>query len=218
MTHSFCLVIISLLCLTSSIQAIDEIPAWYYATADKPQSKAWYHDGSWWSILADGKNGSNFYKLSGDTWEKGELIDRAPQTRADVLSKGDLLFVLQWDARLPRFYKYSYDKQKQTYKLLSGFPVDLNVPEGHETMVIAEDSRGRLWVPFELGGTVRVIYSVSPDQREWNLKGVNIADGLKDDDIASIIAFDGCVGVLWSNQNTETLYFRVHRDADPHSR
>lgn len=199
--------------------AIYKFPTGTYATADKPQSKAWYHDGHWWCILFDGEEGSYFYKLVDDHWEKGTFPDALvypeAQTRADALSVGDALFVLEWEASSPRFCKYAYDEKQEKYHLLTGFPVHLSVPEGHETMVIAQDSQGKLWITFELNGRVRVIYSTSVDHRSWNAEGLEIADGLKDDDIASIIAFNGQIGVFWSNQNTESLCFRIHRDGDP---
>jgi hypothetical protein len=216
--HLFLLVAILLICATnllSNVCALDKFSVGLDATADKPQSKAWYHDGFWWCILFDGAEGSHFYRLVDDAWEKGALIYPETPTRADVLSKGDVLFVLEWEAVSPRLYKYEYDGQKKSYHLIDGFPVELNVHEGHETMAVAQDSVGRLWIPFELGGKVKVIYSTSDDHRIWNTDGVDIADGLNDDDIASIIAFDGKVGVFWSNQNTESLHFRIHRDGDP---
>ena len=221
MQKCYCFVLILLIytAFLPVVHAIDGFPAGSYATADKPQSKAWYHDGCWWCILFDGAEGSYFYKLVDDRWEKGTFPDALvyPEayTRADVLSKGDTLFVLEWEAASPRLYKYTYDDKEKTYHLLTGFPAQLSVPEGHETMVIAQDSRGKLWIPFELNGKVKVICSTSDDHRIWNTEGVEIADGLNDDDIASIIAFDGQIGVFWSNQNTESLHFRIHRDGDP---
>ncbi len=136
-------------------------------------------------------------------------------TRADVLSKGDTLFVLEWEKSSPRLYKYNYSSEGKSYDLLPGFPVELDVPKGHETMVIAQDSKGQLWIPFEIDKKVRVIYSASEDHRTWNTEGVVIGDGLDKDDIASVIAFDKQIGVFWSNQQKEALYFRIHRDGDP---
>jgi hypothetical protein len=215
----FALILLIYVVPSPVVCAIDKFPAGPYATADKPQSKAWYHGGCWWCILFDGEEGGYFYKLVDDHWEKGTFPDALvypeARTRADVLSKGDTLFVLEWEASSPRLYKYVYDDKQENYHLLIGFPVNLGVPEGHETMVIAQDSQGKLWIPFELNGKVRVIYSTSDDHRVWNAEGVEIADGLKDDDIASIIAFDRQIGVFWSNQKTESLYFRIHRDGDP---
>ena len=86
----------------SSAGAIAPFPVGPNATADKPQSKAWYHDGSWWLILFDGEEGSYFYKLVEGAWQKGAFPDALvypkAYTRADVLSSGDTLFVLEWEA------------------------------------------------------------------------------------------------------------------------
>ena len=44
----------------------------------------------------------------------------------------------------------------------------------------------------------------------------NIATGINDDDICAVTAFDGKIGVLWSNQNTQRFGFKYHIDgADP---
>ena len=73
-----------------------------------------YHDGNWWCILCDGITGSYFYRLVDDHWEKGTspdaLVYPGAYTRADVLSKGDILFVLEWEASSPRLYKYAQEK------------------------------------------------------------------------------------------------------------
>lgn len=41
------------------------------------------------------------------------------------------------------------------------------------------------------------------------------ASQINADDISSIVAFDGNVGVFWSNQNTGTFYFATHSAASP---
>lgn len=221
MRSCICFVFVLLICITLPAFAgtIKEFPAARDATADKPQSKAWYHDGNWWCILCDGWEGSHFYKLVDNQWERGQFADAdlssGVYTRADILSKGDSLFVLEWEATSPRLYKYSYDKNGKKYNLFDGFPIKLDVPEGIETMTIAQDTKGRLWIPFEYKGKVKVIYSTSSDHRKWNTRGVKIGDDLEDDDIASIIAFDEKIGIFWSNQGKGALYFRTHRDKDP---
>ena len=214
----FAFIILLFAAYSSGICEIHDFPVGHDATADKPQSKVWYHDATWWCILYDGAEGSYFYRLAGDSWEKGTFPDSrvypTAYTRADVLSSDPILFVLEWESTSPRLYKYEYDGENKAYNLLPGFPVNLRVPKGHETMVIAQDSTGKLWIPFELDGKVRVIHSVSADHLSWDTAGIEIADGLKDDDIASIIAFDDQIGVFWSNQKTESLHFRIHRDGD----
>ena len=66
MWNRYCFVTILLICaanLLSNVCALDEFSVGRDATADKPQSKAWYHDGFWWCILFNGVEGSYFYRL-----------------------------------------------------------------------------------------------------------------------------------------------------------
>jgi hypothetical protein len=35
------------------------------------------------------------------------------------------------------------------------------------------------------------------------------------DDISSVVAFDSQVGVMWSNQTDDAMYFATHKDGDP---
>ena len=204
---------------TSSKAAEIGFPVGRDATADKPQSKCWFHDGAWWCILFDGEAGSFFYRFVNGSWQKQTFPDALVypllRSRADVLSKSDTLVVLAWEAREPRLYKYTYAASLKRYELQNGFPVPIDIPPGHETLVMAQDSTGVLWIAFEREQRVWVFCSDAHDHHVWETEGVEIAQGLKDDDIASIIGFEGQIGVLWSNQKTQSLYFRVHQDGTP---
>jgi len=182
------------------------------ATADKPQSKAWHHDGSWWCILHDGRAGSYFYRLQHGTWAKGHMIYSGGPARADVLNDSSELYVLLWTAEKAEVFEFHYSDENGSYHLMEGFPVTLNLLQGHETAVLAKDSRGVLWVTYESQGAVYVSRSVTGLQ--WQENRV-LGSSLADDDISSIIAFDHGIGVFWSNQNLESLHFRVRRDSQP---
>jgi hypothetical protein len=186
------------------------------ATADKPQSKLWYHDGSWWSILDDGSGSSFVYRFVRNSWRKQTLLKGSHRgerrSRADVLSRDQILFVLLWNESHPQLYKYVYVAGEQLYDLVDRFPVTLTLPPGHETLVLTQDSTGVLWATFELDGSVWVRWSDPQDHGRWDTAGLEIGDGLQDDDIASLISLDQQVGVFWSNQNTQSLHFRVHQD------
>jgi hypothetical protein len=41
-----------------------------------------------------------------------------------------------------------------------------------------------------------------------------MGSNISGDDIAAIVAYDGKIGVVWSNQNTGAFYWAVHRDSD----
>jgi hypothetical protein len=95
-----------------------------------------------------------------------------------------------------------------------------------ETLVLEKDSSGTLWVTYVQQDTdgqykVWLNHSLNGNDSSWDTPFVlpaDNADNLKSDgdDISSIIAFGGHIGVMWSNQNTpKTMYFAVHEDGAP---
>jgi hypothetical protein len=191
-------------------------PAPNECTAEKPQSKLFYHAGAWWCVLQGG-SGVAFYRLTAGTWQIGTFPGAVLQSsgHADVKWNGTHLFALVHDAT-PRLYKYTYNSKAGSWVLLAGFPVDMPGPSSSETMVLEQDSSGRLWITVEGGGSILVHYSTSPDHLTWSSLPTILASGVDTDDISSVIAFHGDrIGVFWSDQNREEYGFRVHLDADP---
>jgi hypothetical protein len=97
-----------------------------------------------------------------------------------------------------------------------------------EVMVLAKDSTGTLWVAFTQDHQVKVNRSLG-DDREWGSPFVLPVPGttVSYDDTASIVAFGGKVGIMWSNQcpfgstgcvageTHKKMYFAWHADGDP---
>jgi hypothetical protein len=87
-----------------------------------------------------------------------------------------------------------------------------------ETATIDIDGNGRMWLASD-GRTavdslhkIMVRWSDSP-YSTWN--GPHILEsGVNSDDICALTAFDGKVGVIWSNQTTRRYGFRYHTDGD----
>ena len=188
------------------------------ATADKPQSKVWYNDGYYWAIL-ESSDGSHFFKLVSGTWIEEEFvdsrIDHGIEGHEDVLWNGTELFVMVYSSR-PRLYKYTYDATLDVYNLLPGFPVSLTIPSGSETIVIDQDSSGRLWAAYEAGGDIYAAYTTSADHLSWQTPGVVLRSGVADDDVAAIVRFaTNRVGVFWSDQNRWEFGFRYHVATNP---
>lgn len=216
--------VLSLLLASTALAAADftgTIPTGAGAGTDhKPQSKMWFNDGAWWGIFHDGTS-QRIFKLEDAGFVKQTYADAAVDTRAgsraDVLWDGTYLYVLMWHASLPKFSKYDYDPATQNYHCLPGFPVDLPIA-GLECMVMDKDSTGRLWVSFEMSGSVHVIWTTSADHLSWDLTGTIIETQVGADDITSTVAFGGNkIGVLWSDQGSDASWrfgFRVHRDGD----
>ena len=203
-------------------------------TGEKPESKLWWNDGYWWgSLCNDAAEAYHIYRfdLTTHSWiDTGTRIDDRPNTKGDVLwdDAGQKLYVVShvftnsgsassspsvWG----RLYRYSYNASTNIYSLDAGFPV--TVTKGRsETLTIAKDSTGQLWVTYVEGGKVMGNRSVNGDL-VWGeplvLPFDSQAVSVTSDDISSVVAFDGNkIGVMWSNQNTDEMYFAVHRDSD----
>jgi len=80
-----------------------------------------------------------------------------------------------------------------------------------ETATITRDRTGRLWVAYCAGSSVWVRASRDVCGARWT-EPIEIASGTHDDDICTITRLPCGVGVIWSNQNTDAVLFRFHRD------
>ena len=206
-------------------------------TGEKPESKLWFNDGVWWGILWS--TPGNAYRIhwldrtTQDWLDTGTVVDARSKSRVDVGWDGTHLYVashIYAGTGAPvtkasdrgKLYRFSYDAGTKTYTLNAGFPVDVTGGKS-ETLVLAKDTTGQLWVTYVESNRVMVNHSLGGDDRNWAtpfvLPGAN-ADTLDKDDIASIIAYDGHVGIMWSRQTTDmegevidaTMNFAVHDD------
>jgi hypothetical protein len=210
---------------------------------DKPQSKLWFQDGSWWGLLySTARHATSIHRLdlSSQTWtDTGTVVDTRPTARGDAL----------WDAQARKLYvvsgttvvseygsppnpddvtagsaqlsRFGYDPLTRTYSLDPGFPV--TVHQGStESITLAKDSTGELWVTYTLvapdnSNQVYVNHSVGSDTT-WATPFVlpTTAAAAHYDDISAIVAFQGDkVGVMWSSQLTRKFYMAVHQDGAP---
>ena len=189
-------------------------------TSDKPQSKLWHNDGYWWACIDDLQKLS-IYRLEGATWVQALDLQAAvvPILKggtSDALWDGRNLFVAAYDPIASLVYKLGYDAAAKTYAVLPGFPVALPMRPGSETIVLDEDSTGRLWATYEAETKIYVTYTTSADHKTWLATPLAVGTGVNIDDISSVVAFGGNrIGVAWSDQTAQRLCFRVHRDADP---
>jgi hypothetical protein len=212
-------------------------------TADKPQSKLWFQDGTWWGLLYNpAVAATQIYRLDlpTQTWvSTGTTIDTRLTARGDVLWDGQAqkLYVVsgttvisEWgqppdpasvaagSAQLSRF---SYDASTRTYSLDPGFPATVH-NGSTESITLAKDSTGELWVTYtqvapDNSNQAYVAHSVGSDD-VWSapIPLPTPAASVNYDDISSIIAFQGNkIGVMWSNQDDRKFYFAVHNDGDP---
>jgi hypothetical protein len=189
-------------------------------TGQKPESKLWLAGGTWWSLMVPPGGGPyHFYTLAADgtQWQdRGLGGDDREFTKPDVLFDASVnkLYVASRDGsatKQNRLYRYSFDGSGFT--LDPGFPVGIS-GGGEETLTIAKDSMGKLWIAYTVGSKVKVNRSTGSDTT-WGTQftlPVSGASNVKGDDIAAVQAFGGRIGVLWSNQNDQKDYFAYHAD------
>jgi PKD repeat protein len=198
------------------------------ATGEKPESKLWWNDGSWWASMFDATSQTyHIFRLdrSTETWaDTGTRLDNRPKTRADTLWDGSHLYVASHvvasssaaaTAGNPaRLYRFSYSSATRSYSLDAGFPVPIN-DFSTETLTIDKDSTGVLWTTWAQGSKVYVNSTTSGDAA-WGtpfVLPVTGATGLDADDISAVVAFGGNrIGVMWSNQVASVMYFAIHAD------
>jgi hypothetical protein len=204
-------------------------------TGEKPQSKLWWNDGIWWGSLWDPpprRSTSHRFDVAPQTrTSTGTAIDERANAKADALWDGQRLYVVSnifthspgptTVENAGRLYRYSYNEAAKTYSLDAGFPVNVNGSIS-ETLVLAKDATGKLWVTWTEGGKVKVNRSLD-DDRSWGTPFDLPAQGndIVDDDISTVIAFGSAalpggtkIGIMWSNQNAQTTYFAAHLDGN----
>jgi hypothetical protein len=193
------------------------------ATSEKPESKLWWHDGSWWATLfspaAAGYRIHRFDSTANAWRDTGVIVDPRPRSRQDVLPVGNRLYVASRFAGAGaenRLYRYTFFPAARRYVLDSGFPIVL-AGGGTEAFTLAQDSTGALWIAYTLGSRVWVSRTQGSDF-VWSAPFVvPVSEGtdVSADDIAAVVALPGQIGVFWNNQVTDTFYLALHSDAAP---
>lgn len=194
-------------------------------TGLKNQSKLWFADGSWWGVLLEPTSReARIQRLDWATqrwYDTGVVVDERPFARADALFDGTNLYVASAGTRAyvthaVRVSRFSYDPVADRWSLDPDFPVRIN-ETGVESVIIERSSNGTLWVSYVAAGRLQVARSLGDDHR-WGapftprVTGTSVAT-----DQVGMAAFGDRIGLLWSNQNDESIYFTSHRNGDPDS-
>jgi hypothetical protein len=192
-------------------------------TGSKPESKLWFADGTWWSVMNVGGTGLRIYRLdpSSQAWQAtGVVVDSRNTVRSDVLWDGSQLYVATHvftesaaTGGQSNLYRFSYDAGSDRYTLDPGFPATINTWKT-ETLVIAKDSSGQLWATWTQESSVFVNRTLVPGADSvWGspfaLPG---GGGLSSDDISSVISYSNRIGIMWSDQNDDQMRFASHDD------
>jgi PKD repeat protein len=209
-------------------------------TSDKPQSKLWITDGIWFADMFDTVSKTwHIFRLDRATqsWvDTGVMIDNRPATLADTLWDGSHLYVASHVATVSsntsarvsqpgnpaRLYRFSYNSATKSFALDAGFPTIINT-QSSESMTLDKDSTGTVWATWtqvsgnSTSGFTSAVYvnSTVGGDSAWGTPFVLPVAGANPafDDISAIVAFGrNRIGVLWSNQSDDTVYWAVHND------
>jgi hypothetical protein len=182
---------------------------------DKPQSKLWFKDGSWWGLLISSQLATpaiTIHELMPNhTWrDTGVVTDTRVTSTADALVVGNTLYMATRSASgSVKVGRFTYSGG--TWAAM-GSQVTLT-SSGARSITIAADTAGTLWVTYSQGPAIWIA-SAPVATFAWSAPVVlPTADNTIDpEDISGIIAFSGKVGVLWSDQQSAAVRFAYHID------
>ena len=155
------------------------------------------------------------------TWtDTGVAIDSRLQASADVLWDGTKLYVASVvpnstsSAHRAELRRFSYNATTDAYAIDSGFPVTIVSGVAMETIVLAKDTTGALWVTYTNMNAVWLARTSGTDSTWGTPFTPPVAEvaNLTPDDLSAIVAFDSKIGVMWGNQTNMTYYFATHSD------
>ena len=179
------------------------------STGEKPQSKVWFYDDSWWAVLPNA-NGTKLWQLTDTNWVSVLHLSDSINIMADVRTIGNVAHILLFNNCNTELISVEYNP-KNKYQLWSKRPdtVKIKLEKVSETATIDIDLSGRMWLASDDTTEVHVRWS-DPPYKVWS-KPKTLATGISPDDICALTSFpDGSVGVLWSNQKTKRYGFRIH--------
>jgi hypothetical protein len=196
-------------------------------TGRKPESsKLWFNDGFWWGSMfrptRDAYTINRFDKATQSWVDTGTIIDDRNVARADVLWDGSHLYAISGGTdptsskHATVLDRFSYDGVTRSYSMDRGFPIRIT-DGGSETFTLDRADNGQLWVTFTHLQTVYATHSLG-DDRDWIRPfpiPVRQATDLAPDDISAVIAYEGHVGIMWSDQTDGAMYFAEHTNGAP---
>ena len=187
-------------------------------TADKPQSKLFFAQGSWWAIMLDADGNFRIHELMPDhTWRiAGNVVDSRVDSTADLLYDGSKLYVASRNPSTPlQVSRMSFQPLTRSWTVDTGFPVTVNAG-GSESAAIEKDSTGQLWVTWTKSLKVWVSHTTIDDQTWSTPTQPAVGDTtISADDISGLISFKGKIGIMYSDEGDQKFSFAVHQDTDP---
>jgi acid phosphatase len=195
------------------------------ASGNKPENKLFYtQDHRWWAVLgigdvpivrSSGGPGVYLLELAEHHWQPIFRLPGAdPWERADTAIRGRSLYIALRDnrsvsgnLRTSHLYKLVY-LGAGIWRLLSG--PTLITADNPETLAIAPDGRGRVWVTYRSRARIRVGVT-EPGRTNFTFSFLPNS-AVTDDDISAIVLFGTQIsgpkiGVMWSDERRKRFMF-----------
>jgi len=187
-------------------------------TADKPQSKLWYMNDSWWAILPS-STGPSLWQRSVNGWvehkETTENLKDIPG-RVDVWPGRQSVTAVGVGERSLTVFRVFSRSDSLNMSWRSRILSELIPPEcidPIETATISQDGVGDWWIAAVVDKKVYV-WSSSSVGRKWS-DPILLGEGMDADDICVITPIPEGVGVIWSDQVRDAVVIREHKDGTP---
>lgn len=187
-------------------------------TADKPQSKLCYTEGSWWALLPK-STGPSLSQRSAAGWTEHPEIAaqlKGVPGRADVWGEKGKITAVGVDPEFLTVFRIEKKGTPEKVKWKTSILATLRPPSSDypiETATIAKAQNGSWWVAAVADEKVYVWNNLAKAKR-WSSPYL-LAEGLDKDDICVITELPDGVGVIWSNQIQETVNIRIHKTGSP---
>ncbi|CAG5008413.1 hypothetical protein DYBT9275_04262 [Dyadobacter sp. CECT 9275] len=190
-------------------------------TADKPQSKLWYADKSWWALLPTSSGPSLWQRTAGGWTEHAQvraLLQGIPG-RADVWADQNEIMAVGVDKHVLTVFAIRKVEKASKITWMAEVRGSLSPSvstDEMETATIAKDKTGCWWVAADAGEKV-CVWSSSSKNWTWTPPYV-LAKGLNADDICTVAELPGQTAIIWSDQNRDAVSMRTHRNGQPADR
>ena len=186
-------------------------------TADKPQSKVWFAHDFWWTCLPT-STGNQIWKRTPTGWIQTEDFNSPVQElfgHGDVYAELDRIHVAMVSAKALTVVVMDYQDDCSGYRRAEPSAIWPFTKTGIvETATITKDETDHLWVAYDAEQSIWVRASTGPTGAAWT-PPIQLGTRTSTDDICAIARLPGGVGVIWSNQHKDSLFFRFHQNGDP---
>jgi len=189
-----------------------------FAVTREAQSRLWFTAGTWWALLSDSNGAQRIFELGADhSWrDTGVIVDSRARSTGDTLWDGKNLVVASRTSNGSiEISRLTFNTTTRQWSVDAGFPVKI-ANDGTVVTTITRDATGRLWIVYVSGAQVWYA-TTNGNDAAWTAPAhlPPATTPVKDEDIATVVAYPGHVGVLWSDQVSGAFHFATHADGAP---